>query len=299
MNMTKKIFLRRVLMVMGIAVTCGGAVWLAALVKTNRDTVERGAQVLADIRSSRAIFNDSDRLLQVGLLDSEDSEAATETLIPLLDRDSRIEWQHVSAVAIGNGILQKFDVLIVPGGNGRLKSKDLGDSGRTMVRDFVNHGGGYVGICGGAFLATCGYDWSLSLVDAAALTGTIECGQEGQRSLAARGSGVVSIEFSGSAEVIFSRSVSYEPMQYSGGPIFRRQNRSDLSPFVVLGWFRTEVYVCSLQRGTMVNTPAIIASKFGEGKVVLFSPHPEMTPGTESLVTDAVHSVVPAHFGSR
>jgi hypothetical protein len=41
----------------------------------------------------------------------------------------------------------------------------------------------------------------------------------------------------------------------------------------------------------MIDTPAIIAGRYGEGRVVLFSPHPDMTPGRESLVRSAVLAV--------
>lgn len=288
---TGKMDLRRMAKFMGIALACAGVIWLATLVETVRKARLREAEILADLKSARAIFSNPVRFVKVGLLDSPDAQVATEALLPLLERDSRIDWQRVNAVSVRNGILRNFDLLLVPGGSGRLKAGDLGDDGRTMICDFVRAGGGYVGICGGAFLATSGYDWSLGLVDAATLTGMIECGQEGTRSQAARGSGVVSIEFSGPAREFFSESSSLRSVQYSSGPIFRRAIRSELPAFVVLAWFRTEVYECPSQRGTMVNTPAIIASKFGAGTVLLFSPHPEMTPGMEALVTDAMLAV--------
>jgi hypothetical protein len=37
----------------------------------------------------------------------------------------------------------------------------------------------------------------------------------------------------------------------------------------------------------MINTPAIIASEFGKGRVIAISPHPEDTAGLESLVERA------------
>ncbi|MEK6258992.1 MAG: BPL-N domain-containing protein [Planctomycetota bacterium] len=279
---------RQMVKFIGVVLACSGIIWVATSMRTERDAGLRDAEVLVDLRSTRAIFNDAVRSVKVGLLDSPDSESATEALIPLLERDSRIEWQRVNALSVRNGILHDFNVLLVPGGSGRLKAEDLGDGGRTMIREFVNHGGGYVGICGGAFLATSGYDWGLGLIDAATLTGMIECGQEGARSAAARGSGVVSVEFSGLSKGVFAESLSPESVQYSSGPIFRRGIRSELPAFVVLAWFRTEVYECPSQRGTMVNTPAIIASKFGKGTVLLFSPHPETSPHLEHVVIDAI-----------
>ncbi len=44
-------------------------------------------------------------------------------------------------------------ILIVPGGSGRSKSKLLGEEGKQAIRKFVENGGIYLGLCGGAGLA--------------------------------------------------------------------------------------------------------------------------------------------------
>lgn len=47
---------------------------------------------------------------------------------------------------------------MVPGGFSVEQSKSLGVSGRRAICHFVNRGGGYIGICAGAFLATSHHD---------------------------------------------------------------------------------------------------------------------------------------------
>lgn len=44
-------------------------------------------------------------------------------------------------------------LLLVPGGNARLKAAGLGDAGRAAVRQWMETGGNYLGFCGGAGLA--------------------------------------------------------------------------------------------------------------------------------------------------
>ena len=44
-------------------------------------------------------------------------------------------------------------LLLVPGGNARLKAAGLGEAGRAAVRQWVEAGGNYLGFCGGAGLA--------------------------------------------------------------------------------------------------------------------------------------------------
>jgi hypothetical protein len=64
--------------------------------------------------------------------------------------------------------------------------------------------------------------------------------------------------------------------------------RDDLPPPIPLAHFSTEVSNYAPQRGTMIGTPAIFAAKFGAGRVVAISPHPESTTGTAFLVKLAV-----------
>ena len=52
------------------------------------------------------------------------------------------------------GALTNFDVVIFAGGSGSQEAKAIGEEGRAEVEKFVGHGGGYIGICAGAYLAT-------------------------------------------------------------------------------------------------------------------------------------------------
>lgn len=63
-----------------------------------------------------------------------------------------------------------FDVIVIPGGSAMTDSRLLGEVGREAIRRFVFNGGGYCGICAGAFLALKGWPSSgkvsLKLVNA-------------------------------------------------------------------------------------------------------------------------------------
>ena len=82
----------------------------------------------------------------------------------------------VSALAKGG-----VHVLVLPGGSSARQSAALGTEGRAAVRAFVASGGGYVGICAGAFLAASHYEpgRSLALVRAAVVeNGAAAAGQK-------------------------------------------------------------------------------------------------------------------------
>lgn len=61
----------------------------------------------------------------------------------------------VRASEVAGGILEQDDakLLLVPGGFSRHKDAALGDAGREAIRRFVERGGSYFGVCGGASLA--------------------------------------------------------------------------------------------------------------------------------------------------
>lgn len=62
--------------------------------------------------------------------------------------------------------------------------------------------------------------------------------------------------------------------------------------YEVLAWFRSELAEHGTPAGVMVNSPAIAIARFGNGKVVFCSPHPEQTPGLESFIAGAARWAV-------
>jgi putative intracellular protease/amidase len=89
---------------------------------------------------------------------------SAEDLLSVLENTGSTELvvSRISAEEIRAGELSEFDVLIHPGGSGSKQGKALGESGREAVTQFVRDGGGYLGVCGGAYLTT--------------RSGTVRCG---------------------------------------------------------------------------------------------------------------------------
>lgn len=63
------------------------------------------------------------------------------------------DFDLVTSADIRDGALDSYDILFVPGGWASNKIKALGSGGVERVRGFVEAGGTYLGICGGAGLA--------------------------------------------------------------------------------------------------------------------------------------------------
>ena len=172
-------------------------------------------------------------------------------------------------------------VVIFSGGSGSEQSKTIGAEGGQKVRAFVEKGGGYIGICGGAYLACEGFSWGLKVLDAKTVSNKWK-----------RGEGQVSIEFTDKGQQILGFKTS-EPrsIRYANGPVYCTANMEAIPDFEPLAFFRTEFAENGSPKGAMVNTPAMVAAPFGKGRVLCSSPHPEQTDGMEGWIEKAVRWV--------
>jgi 4-amino-4-deoxy-L-arabinose transferase-like glycosyltransferase len=109
----------------------------------------------------------------------------------ILNHNSGFQTSLLNAEEIRQGKLSGFDVVLFPGGSGTVTKKLLGHEGLNQVIQFVQSGGGYVGICGGAYLASEGY--GLEFIDTkASLEDVVENGTA--VSMADRGIGFVKMK---------------------------------------------------------------------------------------------------------
>ena len=72
-----------------------------------------------------------------------------------IDTLTRLEvpFRLVSASEICEDCLERFSILIVPGGWAVHKVRALGETGKLKIAKFIENGGSYIGFCGGAGLA--------------------------------------------------------------------------------------------------------------------------------------------------
>jgi len=201
-----------------------------------------------------------------------------EKLKLLLNETHGFDLRKVCATDIRTGILDQFDVVIFPGGSGSSQAKSLNSEGRQAVIDFVEDGGGFVGICAGAYLASTGYEWSLGIVDAVVI----------DREHWKRGKGNVDIEWTSNGMKNSSLNNSSHAIVYANGPIYAPANLDTVPDYEVLAYYRSEINTNDAPQGVMLDTPAIVKSTFKEGTVICISPHPEQTVGCEEVVRDLV-----------
>ncbi|MBI5049471.1 MAG: hypothetical protein HZC11_01000, partial [Nitrospirae bacterium] len=69
-------------------------------------------------------------------------------------KNLKLPFELIRSSDIKKGCLKNYEMLFVPGGWASKKSKSLGEKGIQAIRNFVRNGGNYLGLCGGAGLAT-------------------------------------------------------------------------------------------------------------------------------------------------
>lgn len=212
---------------------------------------------------------------RVALYDAGGTGGQGEFAVERILRD-RMEVLHVGPEEITAGALAHFDLLIVPGGSGSAEAKAIGEKGRGEIRHFVENGGGYLGICAGAYLATSGFDWSLKILNAKTVSSHWE-----------RGRATLTIELTPEGRRILGDRPGMLEVLYHNGPVVCPAAIKDLPEYHVLAYFRTEVVKKNVPAGLMTGSPAIAIGRFGQGHVVFISPHPEQSAALEDIVRNA------------
>ena len=185
---------------------------------------------------------------------------------------------RLGATEIRSGVLEQFDVLIIPGGGASSQAEAIGVGGKKAIVDFIRDGGGFVGFCAGAYLASNNYTWSLKIIDADVI----------DRKHWRRGAGDVKIELTAEGRQLLDAKSGLVDIRFANGPILQPSQDASIPDFKPCAFFRTEINKNNAPPGVMKDTPAIIAGHFGAGRVFCSSPHPEYTDGLESFVGGAI-----------
>jgi glutamine amidotransferase-like uncharacterized protein len=174
-------------------------------------------------------------------------------------------YQSVTAEDIKAGRARKLGakILVVPGGESWQYLAELGEVGASEIKAFVEEGGGYIGICAGAFYATSnregGYKtgpYGIGLLEGTAYDGTAL-------------NTAPFIEGMMDFDMFKVNALSGLLTQYRsvllGGPSFHySEDEADEKKLQVFANFQK------------VDEPAMVAFQYGQGRVFLSGPHIEI-----------------------
>jgi len=220
-------------------------------------------------------------LIRVALYDAAGSSGAgVPSVTEILGKEKDIAVIPFKPEDLRAGKLAGFQVVMFTGGSGSRQAETIGEEGRAKVKEFVEAGGGYIGICAGAYLACSGFSWGVKVLDAKTASPKWR-----------RGEGNVKLELTERGREVFGGPAGQFEARYVNGPILVPAGVDLLPDFQPLAHFRTELAKNDTPVGLMVNSPAIVAGNCGKGRVLVSSPHPEQTPGLEHFVPKAVRWV--------
>ena len=224
-----------------------------------------------------------EKVIRVAIFDDAGvTKAGIKQVEKCLPAKSGFSVGTITAGQIRVGALRGCDVLSHGGGSASKQGEALGAEGREAVRKFVEGGGGFIGICAGAYLASAEYEWSLGVLDAHVL----------DRPHWARGQGNVELQITAAGAKALATDKETCTIHFENGPLLGPGNKDDIDDYEPLASYATEMRKNDAPPGMMKGTTAIARGKFGKGRVVCFSPHPEKTPGREAFLQAAVEWAV-------
>ena len=251
------------------------------MLKTANEAMQAMSSLLTETKQLAIIDLEDDVATQpaasikVGIYDHSGGSAnGPKNLTGILTPKRGFECIRLHPDEIAAGGLLGLDVLIVPGGSGSLQANKLGEQGRDNIRRFVASGGGYVGICAGAYLASNHYRWSLGILDA----------KVWDRAHWARGTGTVQLQLTDDGVALFAPDAQDVSVYYGQGPLLIPANDPEVPDYEVLATYKTEIARKGAPAGAMTGTHAIARGEFGSGRVICFSPHPEGSDGPHELI---------------
>ncbi len=190
----------------------------------------------------------------------------------------------VNADNIKNDRLDDFDILACPGGESRPDPwGELNLEGKAKIQEFISGGGGYIGICLGAIYASdYGDFWNNQLqmgedeLYLDLFPGVAYCGQE---EIAPQGSWplMTGLDLSEHAHPIAdSLPEKMRIVYYPSSPYLQPYENAN---------------VTIIARYEITGNPAMVAFDYGNGRVFLSGPHPEIEVDSGRDGSDAFNSL--------
>ena len=184
-----------------------------------------------------------------------------------------ITHQRITAPQINTGDLsQDFKAIYFPGGYAWYYKAAFNEDGLNNIRNLVSGGGGYIGMCAGAYFACDSVDWEEDGVLDYPLDLFDGVGRGAINAIAPWDNYTMTTINLNPANPINQYSAPQEVTLYYGGPVFDPHHGVDLDTTAT--W---DAYF---------DLPAIINFNYEQGRVLLIGPHPEIEEDHDRDSTD-------------
>ena len=175
-----------------------------------------------------------------------------------------IYFDYDTISEINSNTLSGYDILIIPGGNSAtyVQGSSIDDA---AIKQFLNQGKGYLGICAGAYSASSNIDGDYSGWGLASQVNTIDVSYEGLVSITPTSSGSTFL------------NTSKVSLYHMNGPVMYTTGSSATS------------FASYSDNGTgYQGYSAIMSENYGSGRVILSGSHPELDPQNSQLLVQMI-----------
>ena len=195
----------------------------------------------------------------------------------ILEDSPDVKLTLLDADDIRAGGLKGLDILVMPGGSGRLQCNALAEEGKEAIRRYVREGGKYFGTCAGISTAINATN-RLQMAPYQFITNYYE-----------RGSGTLQVAFNEKWRKELALADAQWELHYHGGPIVipgdAVPDGEGETMAVCLNAIEEREKRTPAERDAMIGTPAFIYATFGKGEVIACNTHPEARPETRELIS--------------
>ena len=188
----------------------------------------------------------------------EDSVTALERMFEWMGYEATL----ITAKEINDQSLDEFSLLCVSGGDMYQYAQDISPTGKQHIRDFVSNGGGYIGICAGAYFASEKVYWQgrrLPMTPLALFQGASEGPIDAIVPYPEYG--MCQVNFVDATHPITQSESDSAWILYYWGPALRPNDDAN-------------VEILAAYNG--IDQPVAVASEYGIGRIFLIGTHPEI-----------------------
>lgn len=205
--------------------------------------------------------------------------------------DNQMSVRTITTGDIANGVLDSLDAIIIPGGGGSRQYLNLGLENINRIKEFIQNGGGAVGICAGAYLFSNTPEYSCIKINGAQ---AIDIEHDN------RGHGIAAFSLSDEGKKLFPEYSQIDTLycMYYEGPVFI-ESKNDTIKFTEYAKMLSDVHEEGDAPSNMTNNrPFFIGNSYGKGRVFSSIAHPEATPGKMWMIPRMVRWCVAPLFAT-
>jgi len=169
--------------------------------------------------------------------------------------------KYVTAENINTQGLDNFKILCIPGGDMYQYGRDISSKGKENIKNFISNGGGYIGICGGAYFTGEKVIWrgsQLPMTPLGIFPGTTQGPFD--EIIPYPDYGMCKVNIVDSIHPITESEPDSAWILYYWGPAFIPNDNAEID---ILGKYN------------IGNKVSIAAFNYGSGRVFIIGPHPE------------------------